>query len=85
MRGQVHMTIDGPVALDIVQHFIERWNEVKRRKVSDSLIISNNFGAHSNASFISVCRRWVSCLSFISSYLSFINLFKPLRLARIPS
>ena len=29
------MTIDGPVVLDIVQHFIERWNEVKNRKVSD--------------------------------------------------
>ncbi len=32
---QVHMTIDGPVVLDIVQHFIERWNEVKHRKVSN--------------------------------------------------
>ncbi|KAI9461871.1 hypothetical protein F5148DRAFT_1214478 [Russula earlei] len=30
----VHMTIDGPVVLDIVQHFVERWNEVKGRKVS---------------------------------------------------
>jgi phospholipase D1/2 len=29
------MTIDGPVVLDIVQHFTERWNEVKRRKVSN--------------------------------------------------
>jgi phospholipase D1/2 len=29
------MTIDGPVVLDIVQHFVERWNEVKRRKVSN--------------------------------------------------
>jgi phospholipase D1/2 len=27
------MTIDGPVVLDIVQHFVERWNEVKGRKV----------------------------------------------------
>lgn len=27
------MTIDGPVVLDIVQHFVERWNEVKTRKV----------------------------------------------------
>jgi phospholipase D1/2 len=35
VRGQVHMTIDGPVVLDIVQHFVERWNEVKQRKVSD--------------------------------------------------
>jgi hypothetical protein len=35
IQVQVHMTIDGPVVLDIVQHFVERWNEVKRRKVSD--------------------------------------------------
>jgi phospholipase D1/2 len=28
----VHMTIMGPVILDIVQHFVERWNEVKKRK-----------------------------------------------------
>jgi phospholipase D1/2 len=28
------MTLDGPAALDIVQHFIERWNEIKKRKVS---------------------------------------------------
>ena len=28
------MTIAGPVVLDIVQHFTERWNEVKTRKVS---------------------------------------------------
>ncbi len=27
------MTLCGPVVLDIVQHFVERWNEVKRRKV----------------------------------------------------
>ena len=27
------MTINGPVVLDIAQHFIERWNEVKKRKV----------------------------------------------------
>jgi phospholipase D1/2 len=37
MRDQVHMTIEGTVVLDIVQHFTERWNEVKRRKVSDYL------------------------------------------------
>jgi phospholipase D1/2 len=30
-----HMTIDGPVVLDIVQHFVERWNEVKLRKYKD--------------------------------------------------
>lgn len=28
----VHMTICGSVCLDLSQHFIERWNEVKRRK-----------------------------------------------------
>ncbi|EKM50988.1 uncharacterized protein PHACADRAFT_151417 [Phanerochaete carnosa HHB-10118-sp] len=28
----MHMTLCGPVVLDIVQHFVERWNEVKRRK-----------------------------------------------------
>ncbi|KAI0295612.1 phospholipase D/nuclease [Multifurca ochricompacta] len=32
----VHMTIDGPVVLDIVQHFVERWNEVKSRKYKDN-------------------------------------------------
>jgi hypothetical protein len=28
------MTLTGPVVLDIVQHFTERWNEIKKRKVS---------------------------------------------------
>ncbi|KAG5640696.1 hypothetical protein DXG03_007489 [Asterophora parasitica] len=28
----VHMTLVGPVVLDIVQHFVERWNEIKIRK-----------------------------------------------------
>ncbi|KAG6333866.1 hypothetical protein ID866_5221 [Astraeus odoratus] len=28
----VHMTICGTVVLDICQHFVERWNEVKKRK-----------------------------------------------------
>ncbi|TBU21722.1 phospholipase D/nuclease [Dichomitus squalens] len=28
----VHMTLTGEVVLDIVQHFVERWNEVKKRK-----------------------------------------------------
>jgi hypothetical protein len=27
------MTLVGPVVLDIVQHFTERWNEIKKRKV----------------------------------------------------
>lgn len=31
----VHMTLVGPVVLDIVQHFVERWNEVKTRKYKD--------------------------------------------------
>ena len=30
----VHMTLTGEVVLDIVQHFVERWNEIKKRKVS---------------------------------------------------
>ncbi|KAJ8091600.1 hypothetical protein PM082_020830 [Marasmius tenuissimus] len=29
----VHMTFTGPAVLDVVQHFVERWNEVKKRKV----------------------------------------------------
>jgi len=28
----VHMTLIGPAVLDIVQHFVERWNEIKTRK-----------------------------------------------------
>lgn len=31
------MTICGTVVLDICQHFIERWNEVKKRKVNFSM------------------------------------------------
>ncbi|KAG8689912.1 hypothetical protein FRC11_014925 [Ceratobasidium sp. 423] len=31
----VHMTLIGPVVLDIVQHFIERWNEIKTRKYAN--------------------------------------------------
>ncbi|KAF8530716.1 phospholipase D [Gautieria morchelliformis] len=31
----VHMTILGPSVLDIVQHFTERWNEIKKRKYKD--------------------------------------------------
>lgn len=27
------MTVCGCVVLDICQHFVERWNEIKRRKV----------------------------------------------------
>ena len=29
----VSCTMVGPVVLDLVQHFVERWNEVKKRKV----------------------------------------------------
>ena len=29
----VHMTLTGEAVLDIVQHYVERWNEVKKRKV----------------------------------------------------
>lgn len=27
------MTLTGTAVLDIVQHFVERWNEIKKRKV----------------------------------------------------
>ena len=29
----VHMTLAGAAVRDIVQHFVERWNEIKKRKV----------------------------------------------------
>ncbi|KIM71291.1 hypothetical protein PILCRDRAFT_830441 [Piloderma croceum F 1598] len=29
----VHMTLEGTVVLDIIQHFVERWNYIKRSKV----------------------------------------------------
>lgn len=32
----VHMSLVGPVVLDIVQHFVERWNELKKRKYPDN-------------------------------------------------
>jgi phospholipase D1/2 len=31
----VHMTFEGPSVLDLAQHFIERWNEIKKRKYKD--------------------------------------------------
>ncbi|KAF9557909.1 phospholipase D/nuclease [Agrocybe pediades] len=31
----VHMTFEGPAVLDLSQHFIERWNEIKKRKYRD--------------------------------------------------
>ena len=36
------MTLVGPCVLDVVQHFVERWNEIKKRKVRH---------AHPNADF----------------------------------
>jgi phospholipase D1/2 len=36
----VHMTFEGPVVLDVSQHFIERWNEIKKRKYKDNDHIS---------------------------------------------
>ncbi|KAG8894094.1 hypothetical protein FRB99_001525, partial [Tulasnella sp. 403] len=35
----VHMSVAGEVVLDIVQHFIERWNKVKKEKYSDDLLV----------------------------------------------
>ncbi|KAL5521881.1 hypothetical protein ACEPAF_1725 [Sanghuangporus sanghuang] len=32
----VHMTFTGDAVLDVVQHFIERWNEIKNRKYKDN-------------------------------------------------
>ena len=34
----VHMTLTGEIVLGIVQHFVERWNEVKKRKVRGALM-----------------------------------------------
>ena len=36
------MTICGTVVLDICQHFIERWNEIKKRKVMSSMGDTNS-------------------------------------------
>jgi phospholipase D1/2 len=33
MQPQVHMTLSGVAVLDIAQHYVERWNEIKKRKV----------------------------------------------------
>ena len=33
------MTLCGPVVLDIVQHYVERWNEIKKRKVGNRLYV----------------------------------------------
>ncbi len=36
----VHMSLTGPVVLDIVQHFVERWNEIKKRKYRNDAFVS---------------------------------------------
>jgi len=33
------MTFEGPAVLDITQHFVERWNEIKKRKVFCAYIL----------------------------------------------
>lgn len=42
------MTLKGPAVLDIVQHFTERWNEIKYRKVC-SIVISGKLGVETCA------------------------------------
>lgn len=37
------MTLCGPVVLDIVQHFVERWNEIKKRKYKLDESVQPNF------------------------------------------
>ena len=39
----MHTTLVGPVVLDIVQHFVERWNEIKKRKVTHNAFLFNNY------------------------------------------
>ncbi|KIY71099.1 phospholipase D/nuclease [Cylindrobasidium torrendii FP15055 ss-10] len=51
----IHMTLTGPVVLDIVQHFVERWNEIKKRKYRkdneiDWLSLPHNITAAPNES-----------------------------------
>ncbi|KIJ62481.1 hypothetical protein HYDPIDRAFT_30440 [Hydnomerulius pinastri MD-312] len=53
----VHMTICGSVVLDICQHFVERWNEVKRRKYQhddkfDWLALPHNVQAAPNEAVV---------------------------------
>jgi len=33
------MTFEGPAVLDLTQHFVERWNEIKKRKVRPLLLV----------------------------------------------
>ena len=37
------MTLCGPVVLDIVQHFVERWNEIKKRKYRNDACVGHPF------------------------------------------
>ncbi|KAI0064970.1 phospholipase D/nuclease [Artomyces pyxidatus] len=53
----VHMTLAGPVVLDIVQHFVERWNEIKNRKYKhdvryDWLALPHNVEASPNEAVV---------------------------------
>jgi phospholipase D1/2 len=52
----VHMTLAGPAVLDIVQHFTERWNEVKKRKYPEPryelLALPHNIQASPNEAVV---------------------------------
>ncbi|KAJ7187275.1 phospholipase D [Mycena filopes] len=53
----VHMTLSGPVVLDIVQHFVERWNEIKKRKYREKaeivwLALPHNVAAAPNEAVV---------------------------------
>ncbi|KAJ6550871.1 phospholipase D [Mycena vulgaris] len=53
----VHMTLAGPVVLDIVQHFTERWNEIKKRKYREKaeivwLALPHNIDAGPNEAVV---------------------------------
>ncbi|CCM01548.1 uncharacterized protein FIBRA_03606 [Fibroporia radiculosa] len=53
----VHMTLCGSAVLDLVQHFVERWNEIKKRKYKhdpryDWLALPHNIQASPNEAVI---------------------------------
>ncbi|PAV14831.1 phospholipase D nuclease [Pyrrhoderma noxium] len=53
----VHMSLTGDVVLDIVQHFVERWNEIRKRKYSnderyDVLALPHNVDASPNEAVV---------------------------------
>lgn len=50
------MTLVGPCVLDVVQHFVERWNEIKKRKVCRTFIQAKPF----SHSLHIVCKERVS-------------------------